>query len=343
VVSGLLILATLGSAIVAWMPEAQHLQGNFPWGLAAGIFGVMFFFSLGRLAIMNGRIEGLEQASSELAERLKELPKAEPEGETQTELAGLYDRIAACVAEPEEVQQLLERVLAKHAEEVEGIEAELKAQEQALFLERERVEKAANLERAKAALSAQTVEQQHRIEVRQQAMELLAGAGRHLSQRFNRDLRDLVGRTLPLFTEGRYAHLKIDDELNVQVFSNEKRDFMQLEEISSGTQRQIMLAVRLALSQQLVDSVVGGQQFVFLDEPFAFFDQERTRSALSALPNLSDEITQVWIVAQEFPAETEFDRFVQCARESDRLPPDIEIVIPRDVAVVDESPEATPA
>ena len=45
------------------------------------------------------------------------------------------------------------------------------------------------------------VEEQHRIDVRTMALDLLAGAGSHLSQRFNRDLRDLVGRTLPLFTE----------------------------------------------------------------------------------------------------------------------------------------------
>ena len=76
---------------------------------------------------------------------------------------------------------------------------------------------------------------------------------------------------------------------------------MDLEEISSGTQRQIMLAVRLALAQELVNSTQGGRQFIFLDEPFAFFDQERTRSALKVLPDLSNEISQVWIVAQEFP------------------------------------------
>ena len=42
---------------------------------------------------------------------------------------------------------------------------------------------------------------------------------------------------LPLFTDGRYEHLQIDDGLKVRVFSNDKRDFMDLEEVSSGTQR----------------------------------------------------------------------------------------------------------
>ena len=153
------------------------------------------------------------------------------------------------------------------------------------------------------------------IHLRELARELLDGATRQLSHRFNHDLRDLVGRTLPLFTEERYEHLQIDDELTVRVFSKEKRDFMDLEEISSGTQRQIMLAVRLALSQELVRSAVDGKQFVFLDEPFAFFDRERTMKSLQVLPGLSDEITQIWIVSQEFPEGQDFDRSVSCSRE----------------------------
>jgi exonuclease SbcC len=94
---------------------------------------------------------------------------------------------------------------------------------------------------------------------------------------------------------------------------------MDLDEISSGTQRQIMLALRLALSQELVNSAVLGSQFVFLDEPFAFFDDERTRTSLKVLPQISDEISQVWIVSQEFPPDASFDRHVRCARDLDRL------------------------
>jgi len=156
---------------------------------------------------------------------------------------------------------------------------------------------------------------EHRIRVCSVAEELLIGAARHLSHRFNQDLRELVSRTLPLFTEERYEHLQIDDDLNVSVFSSEKRDFMELDEISSGTQRQIMLAVRLALSQELVNTVVSGDQFVFLDEPFAFFDQQRTRNSMAVLPQLSDDINQVWVIAQEFPEDTVFDREIKCSRD----------------------------
>jgi exonuclease SbcC len=97
------------------------------------------------------------------------------------------------------------------------------------------------------------------------------------------------------------------------VFSSEKRDFLDLDEISSGTQRQIMLAVRLALSQKLINAAVGGRQFVFLDEPFAFFDEQRTADSLAVLPDVSPDITQIWVTSQTFPPGSRFDLEIRCA------------------------------
>ncbi len=68
------------------------------------------------------------------------------------------------------------------------------------------------------------------------AVELLQGSMREISYQFNQKIRGLVSKTLPLFTENRYEHLQIDEDLTVRAFSSEKRDFMDLEEISSGTQ-----------------------------------------------------------------------------------------------------------
>ncbi len=190
-----------------------------------------------------------------------------------------------------------------------------------IHVERQRVEKGDQLKTIIADLDEKAVEQHRRIDRRELAIDLLNGAAKHISKRFNQELRGLVGGTLPLLTEGRYEHLQIDENLNVKVFSSEKRDFMVLDEISSGTQRQIMLAVRLALTQELINRTVNGDQFLFLDEPFAFFDEERTRSALAVLPSLSDEIAQIWIIAQEFPEDMTFDLRIDCAREYKALPP----------------------
>ena len=96
---------------------------------------------------------------------------------------------------------------------------------------------------------------------------------------------------------------------------------MELEEVSSGTQRQIMLALRLALSKKLLSRTVKGRQFAFLDEPFAFFDEERTCRALQALTDLGGDISQVWIVAQSFPAAelSGFAVHINCDRDISSL------------------------
>ena len=80
-----------------------------------------------------------------------------------------------------------------------------------------------------------------------------------------------------------------------------------------------MLAVRLALSQQFINTTLSRPQFIFLDEPFAFFDEPRTRNALQSLPRLSDELRQIWIVAQAFPEGFGFDLEIHCGQGSDVL------------------------
>lgn len=187
--------------------------------------------------------------------------------------------------------------------------------------EQSRMKEALDLADVLNGLADKREEVGERIADRRRGLELLEGATTHLSSNFNRDVKDLVGRMLPLFTEGRYEHLQIDEGLKVRVFSSEKRDFMDLEEVSSGTQRQIMLALRLALSKKLLSRTVKGKQFAFLDEPFAFFDEERTRRALHALADLGDDISQVWIVAQSFPenCEVNFDTKIHCERASNTL------------------------
>jgi exonuclease SbcC len=187
--------------------------------------------------------------------------------------------------------------------------------------EQNRLQEAFNLSDVLNGLTDKREEVEERIEDRRRALELLDGAVAQLSNNFNRDVKDLVGRMLPLFTDGSYEHLQIDQDLKVRVFSSEKRDFMDLEEVSSGTQRQIMLALRLALSKKLLSRTVKGKQFAFLDEPFAFFDDGRTRKALQSLTDLGDDISQVWIVAQDFPdkCEVKFDTKINCDRDSNTL------------------------
>jgi exonuclease SbcC len=171
----------------------------------------------------------------------------------------------------------------------------------------------------KSGLQSKREQLTTKLALREKAIELLAGAGKHFSNKFNRDIQDIMSTTLPVFTQNRYEHLRMEANFGIQVFSNDKFGFLDLEEISSGTQRQIMLALRLALSQKLMARAVRGKQFAFLDEPFAFFDAERTKHALLALEELNDTLSQIWIVSQKFPDGHEFAVQVDCSREVEAL------------------------
>jgi exonuclease SbcC len=255
-----------------------------------------------------------EGEASEDAEAVEEASGADQQRLGHVEFSTLCNQIAATEASPNGVRDSVGRELAWMRLELQQRQEDLVKLDHAIRRENERLEKAEKLHQTRDGFCERIAEHERRISKRELAQELLEGASRHLSQNFNRDLRDLVGKTLPMFTEGRYEHLQIGDDLTVRAFSSEKRDFMDFEEISSGTQRQIMLALRLALSQELVNGTAGGRQFVFLDEPFAFFDKERTRSALKQLPQLSDEICQIWVVAQDFPENQAFDLAITCDR-----------------------------
>jgi DNA repair exonuclease SbcCD ATPase subunit len=217
---------------------------------------------------------------------------------SENELEAMRDRMATEVTE-----------LDRDVQKSDGTITQL---QHAIPVEQERRRKADHLRGLMQSLQTKIDDDRHKIEVRNLGRDLLDEGSQHISRRFNHDVRNLVGRTLPVLTADRYEHLQIDEALRVRVYSGDKHGFLNMDEISSGTQRQVMLAVRLALAQKLINTAVDGKQFIFLDEPFAFFDQQRTRDSLSVLPQLSDDITQTWVIAQEFPEDVHCDLHIRC-------------------------------
>ena len=80
-----------------------------------------------------------------------------------------------------------------------------------------------------------------------------------------------------------------------------------------------MLCVRLALSQALIASSSKSSQFIFFDEPFAFFDERRKAQAIDVLRKISPEITQVFLAAQRFDDPDSFDMYLNCEVDTDVL------------------------
>jgi exonuclease SbcC len=328
------------------VPEWDESRVLWIGYLAAGL-GVLFLLLWIRVAGLKRRIRVLREESRQLADVLarsrqidiedivdeevveqegEEVPAEEAEEPVlERPAAEEFDTLKRLLDQGEATSRLAseycDREVAWLGHVAQQLSAQLHELDEEIDDEQARLQEAINLSDVLNGLTDKREEIEARIADRRRGMELLEGAIAHLSNTFNHDVKELVGRMLPLFTDNRYEHLQIDEALNVRVFSNDKRDFMDFEEVSSGTQRQIMLALRLALSKKLLSRTVKGRQFAFLDEPFAFFDEERTRRALRALAELGDDISQVWIVAQDFPdnCEVEFDTVISCERNRDTL------------------------
>ena len=182
-----------------------------------------------------------------------------------------------------------------------------------------RQEEKAELETTIENMQPSKDEHRQRIQVRETALKLAEGACRDIYTQFNKVLCKYTAIVMPKLTENRYKQVQIDDSLRLRVFSSEKNDFAELDELSSGTQRQIMLALRLAVSRALVEAGQQGKQFIILDEPFAFFDRERIRNTITSLNDMDKNITQFWIITQEFESPEQFELHIQCSRDSDEL------------------------
>jgi exonuclease SbcC len=170
-------------------------------------------------------------------------------------------------------------------------------------VEKKRADRAGRLRAGLQKISQLMRRHEENIKVREYSIKMMKRAASKSMGNFNQSITEFAQNVLPHFTAGRYSQLKINEDLSVEVFSDEKQSYMEYDEISSGTQRQIMLALRMGMSEQLAKNTGNKKQFIFLDEPFAFFDNQRTVTTLKALPNVSDTITQIWVTSQEFPQD----------------------------------------
>lgn len=320
------LIGTLLEKYVAdWQP------GYLPWlVIGAGALGVLSLLLWMKEVGAKGRLQQLRGEVEVLLSKLDEMRAYRNTGESTEELGDLAEGMefvypdesrlealrAAMIdyrAVPRDVREAVDMENAWLDSVMSAEEVAMDQLSQEIGEENERLRVQARLLDEQTRVRGLIDRGTYRIRVRETAMELIDGATKRLAQSFNRALRELTAETLPLFTEDRYQHIQLDDKLAVRVFSKDKGDFVDFDEISSGTQRQVMLAIRLSMSQLLARNTVKGAQFIFLDEPFAFFDEERTRHALQTLPQLT-RLPQKWLVAQEFPDGADFARHITCSR-----------------------------
>lgn len=179
--------------------------------------------------------------------------------------------------------------------------------------ERSLVDQMMSLNREAAEQTAQMTAYQQEIKVKDKASELLRQSSQFSIARFNQIVQQRCQGLLADFTHSHYNSLEINNDFALRVLSDEKGDYLDFDEISSGTQRQISLAMRMALGNSLIESNDTESQFIFLDEPFAFFDAERTSAALQSLQEATlGHLKQAWVTMQELPEDIQVAKTIYC-------------------------------
>ena len=242
-----------------------------------------------------------------------------PPREQFTDLSQLIEDMPSYKADPEKVSSAITKL--SNSLKSQDIEIVDLARDLVDDVEQERIrsDDAGKIRSTLKVLLRAVDSHQHEIDVQDISVALLQRAAGGSIELFNKNIAKISAIVLPRFTEGRYSEIRIAEDLSVQVYSDDKKDYMDFNEISSGTQRQIMLALRMAMSEELAKNTGNDQQFIFLDEPFAFFDQTRTKATLKALPNISNVITQIWVVSQEFPDNIKVNKVIDCPADSTEL------------------------
>ena len=189
----------------------------------------------------------------------------------------------------------------------------------AIDTEMERTHRAGILRKEHTQIKQHIQRHQRHRKVNEYSIKLLETAAQQFLQQFNHVITQSASQMLPSFTNGRYSQVKIDEQLNVSIYADQIAAFIDFDEASSGTQRQVMLSLRFAMSEQLAINKDNKRQFILLDEPFAFFDQKRTTETLLALSEVSEVVNQVWVFSQEFPKDIEVAKAIHCTTNSTQL------------------------
>lgn len=100
-------------------------------------------------------------------------------------------------------------------------------------------------------------------------------------------LQKYLKKHLPFITNARYKDVEVNSQMEIQVFSKERNDYLEPEtHLSHGTIDQIYLIARFGLHELFSG---GRHSIMILDDPFVHFDKERRLNALELLQTMAQE------------------------------------------------------
>lgn len=101
----------------------------------------------------------------------------------------------------------------------------------------------------------------------------------NITPKFNQNL----SKNIQKFSNGKYNKITISDGIKVELENGEQKN---IDKLSIGTIEQIYLALRLSV----IDEISNEKLPVILDEPFAYFDDERLKQTIEYLHSIDNQV-----------------------------------------------------
>jgi len=216
----------------------------------------------------------------------------------ERKIASRHRRDAEDALEEPEMQRAMEITPLQYEDlkqDIERLEDEMEGNKQVRLKYQMRrdeaiytIEDVRRLEEQTAGAERSLVHLEEWLEVYQLTRDVIQEAKEHTMRSASDELEPRVGAYFRRITQGRYAQVEADDDLNLRVFSQEKGDWLTPEsgELSRGTVDQLYLAARLALLDLLYHDA---KPPLLLDDPFVKFDPDRREQAIALCKEIAQE------------------------------------------------------
>ncbi|MFM7088554.1 MAG: AAA family ATPase [Candidatus Paceibacterota bacterium] len=121
-------------------------------------------------------------------------------------------------------------------------------------------------------------------------------------------LEHSLGSILESMSGGRFSSVRISSDYTISVLDN--GDYRSLNDLSGGEFDLVSLALRLSLTDILLDTVGNSAGFLILDECFGSQDASRRNSILEGLRGIKDRFTQILLISHVENVDDFADRVI---------------------------------
>ena len=126
---------------------------------------------------------------------------------------------------------------------------------------------------------------QNRIRSIEIAKSTIEDISQEIHTQFAPKINKKVSKLINFISNGKYAHVKISDDLDIVIESPSTKEIVPIDSLSGGTIDQLYFALRFSI----ISSMKGDNLPLILDDCFIQYDDRRLKNILSFLVDLSSE------------------------------------------------------